>query len=228
MLKIALFSDTHGEHRKLKFDDDTDIAIFAGDAGTYRDPYRNELPVLDFIDWYASLKVKHKVWIAGNHDTSIESGIVNARELSGQKGLLYLQNDIIIVEGLKIFGSPCTPTFGYGWAFNVDRGKRLEILWDNIPIDTDIIVTHGPAFGILDMTETRLNVGCKDIANRIQTIKPKLHVSGHIHEAYGHVLKDETHYVNASVLDLSYKLTNDIIYLNVDEDKNFKIIENEK
>lgn len=226
-LKILLFSDTHGKHDELKIEGEYDIAFFSGDAGTYRDPYQNESSILDFIEWYSSLaNIKHKVWIAGNHCTSIEHGLIDTKKLSEEKGLIYLQHESIEIEGLKIFGSPYTPRFGYGWAFNVDRGESMKRYWSEIPDDTEFLIVHGPPYGILDAVMSGERVGCEDMIERINNLKNlKLVQYGHIHEDYGHELIDDVHYINASVLNLRYELQNNPFIFEVDENKELKIIQ---
>lgn len=226
-IKIISFSDTHGKHGMLKLEDEYDIAIFSGDAGTYRNPYQNESGILDFIEWYSSLKnIKHKIWIAGNHCTSIERGFVDAKKLSKEKGLIYLEHELIEVEGLKIFGSPYTPRFGYGWAFNVDRGEPMKKYWSEIPDDTEFLIVHGPPYGVLDMVMSGERVGCKEMTKRINELENlKLIQYGHIHEDYGHELIDDVHYINASVLNLRYELQNKPFIFEIDENKELKIIQ---
>lgn len=226
-LKIISFSDTHGKHGALKIDGEYDIAFFSGDAGTYRSPYQNEAGILDFIEWYASLKnIKHKIWISGNHCTSIEYGLVNAKKLSEEKGLIYLQHESIEIEGIKIFGSPYTPSFGYGWAFNVDRGESIKKYWSEIPDETDILIVHGPPYGVLDTVMSGERVGCKDMTERIKNLKNlKLVQYGHIHEDYGHEIIDGVHYINASILNLRYELQNKPFIFEFNENRELKIIQ---
>ena len=108
---------------------------------------------------------------------------------------------------MKIWGSPVTPTF-FNWAFNVDRGKAIEKYWNMIPIDTDILLTHGPVKGILDRTISDINAGCEDLLNTVKKVKPKFHLFGHIHEAYGKEKVKETTFVNGSLLNEKYELVN--------------------
>ena len=177
-------SDSHGYHGFLNVPDNIDMVIFSGDCSNPRDPYTNEKEVRNFITWFDSLPIKHKIFVAGNHDTSIEKGLITKDNFE-QCGIHYLENETIEIEGLKIFGSPLSPTFGNGWAFNKDRDK-LERIWMNIiDDDVDIVVTHTPPKGILDLAEkmdgTLEFCGCKSLTNRIREINPKLHCFGHIH-----------------------------------------------
>ena len=117
----------------------------------------------------------------------------------------------ITIDGIKIWGSPIQPEF-FNWAFNRKRGAEIDKHWQLIPDDTDILVTHGPPFGYLDETARMERVGCVDLLKRIDEIKPKVHVFGHIHEGYGTAINDrDTLFINASVLDEHYRLVNEPI-----------------
>ena len=95
------------------------------------------------------------------------------------------------------------------WAFYGDD-VSLQEKWDQIPDDTDILVTHGPPNGILDKTGAmfgNMNVGCQKLASQvIYRIKPKLHIFGHIHEAHGTYKpdKDGTEFANVAIMDEVY------------------------
>jgi Icc-related predicted phosphoesterase len=183
-MKIWHISDTHTYHNQLTIPEGVAIVIFSGDCSNPRDPYHNEPEVRGFIDWFSALPIPHKVFVAGNHDTSIEIGFVTKADFE-DKGIHYLENTHVTIEGFKIFGSPLTPSFGQGWAFNKERHK-LDRIWNKvIDIDTDIIVTHGPPKGMLDMGIDRQNImefcGCKSLLNVVKVINPKLMLFGHIH-----------------------------------------------
>lgn len=211
-MKIWCFADSHGLHSKLKVPENIDMAIFAGDAGTYKNPYINQAGVLDFIEWFESLKIKNKIWIAGSHDTSIEYGLINPKELC--KTSVYLEHESKEIGGIKIFGSPWTPWF-YDWAFNIPPDSE-EDKWQEIPRDTDIIVTHGPCRGILDVVSfDNKHVGDEKLLQKVQEIKPHYHISGHIHQNSGIIQGNPTTFVNAAVVDDKYKLVNNGIIIEI-------------
>lgn len=196
-MRILHISDTHTYHDLIKIPSGLDMIIHSGDCSNPRDPYNNESEVRDFIDWYKEIPVKHKIYVAGNHDTSIEKGLVTKDDFKNA-GIIYLENESIVIDGIKIFGSPHTPNFG-NWAFMKERNK-LERFW-RLAIDEDvnIVVTHGPPKGILDKSYDRENnlecCGDKSLLNRILEVQPTYSLFGHIHNC-----KD---IVNAGVQKLS-------------------------
>lgn len=198
MKKIWHFSDTHTFHNLLTIPEDIDIVIFSGDCSNPRDPYNNEPEIKAFIQWFKELPIEHKIFVAGNHDTSIEKGLVKKIDFSGYN-IHYLYNDYINIDGIKIFGSPNQPTFGTNWAFNVRRDK-LDRLWSSVDDDVDIFVVHGPPKGILDTSYDRNGnleyCGCNSLKKHIlNRIKPKLCLFGHIHNCED--------IINAGILKLS-------------------------
>jgi hypothetical protein len=116
----------------------------------------------------------------------------------------YLQDGLIEVGGLRIWGSPWQPWF-FDWAFNLPRGPALASKWALVPDGVHVLVTHGPPAGILDRTANEEAVGCHDLARALERILPRLHVFGHIHESYGRLERDGTTFVNASNCDLKYR-----------------------
>jgi Icc-related predicted phosphoesterase len=212
VIKIWLISDTHGKHEELLIPDHIDMVISAGDGGTYKNPHECKADLDRFLTWFNTLPIKHKVYIAGNHDTAMEAGLI---EEEIYQEVYILKHESIEIDGVKIFGSPYTPAF-FNWAYNSTEEELVE-LWKDIPNDLDILVTHGPPNNILDRCRDGYRAGCKNLLKRVIEVKPKYHVFGHIHEDGG---KKEEHdgviFINASILDLRYQHHNDgqIIELN--------------
>jgi len=175
---------------------DGDILLFAGDIGLEnRDDPR---PLENFNCWLGKLPHRRICVIAGNHDFFAEKHPQETKAIL--TNCSYLQHDYTEIEGLTIFGSPYSPRF-FDWAFNVDRGEPIKRKWDLIPSFADIVITHGPVMGILDVTPRGENVGCEDLFQRLQIIRPKVHVAGHIHSSFGVHHFNDTIYVNASICD---------------------------
>jgi len=196
-MEILHISDTHSYHDLLKIPENIDIVIFSGDCSNWRNPITNEPEVRDFIDWFSKLPMLYKVFVAGNHDSSIESGLVSREDFSANN-IIYLENEDVTIEGFKIWGSPYTPTFG-NWCFMKQRSK-LDKLWQSIPVDTNIIVVHTPPKGVLDLSYSREHelefCGCSALKKRVMKLPNlKLVCFGHIHNN-----KDIT---NAGIMKLS-------------------------
>lgn len=214
MKRITFISDTHSKHKQITKDlPGGDILLHAGDMSTMG--YNREIE--DFLKWFADINnYETKIFIAGNHDWGFQNNPEWCKEqINTYKGKLdYLQDDLLIVgeeyeTGVKIYGSPWQPEF-FNWAFNLKRkGEELAEKWEQIPVNTDILITHGPAWGYVDKVIGRYeNLGCELLSQRIKTIKPKIHLCGHIHSGYGHVFDGTTHHINASVLNERYIYTN--------------------
>jgi Icc-related predicted phosphoesterase len=201
-LKFVAISDTHCRHYNLKLPKG-DVLIHAGDV-TYRG---RQDEVEDFLKWFREQPFRYKVFIAGNHDFFFQKTKKETLEKMIPREVIYLNDSGIELEGIKLWGSPITPFF-FDWAFNRLRGATINKHWKLIPPDTDILITHGPVFGILDTVMNDRHVGCKDLLIKVKEVKPKVHVCGHIHESYGKIRKNETLFINACVLNESYEFIN--------------------
>jgi Icc-related predicted phosphoesterase len=206
MLRVTLISDTHTKERNVLVNGG-DLILHSGDVMNSGYDWED---LYDFLKWFSELPYKMKVFIPGNHDRYIEDKPFDAWKMIREfndKGVVCLIDDFVEFEGLKIYGSPWQPEF-YNWAFNLPRnGKELEEKWNNIPDDTDILLTHGPAWGILDTVVNRrdMNLGCEMLTKRLETLHPLIHSCGHIHSGRGYVKKGNTHFFNSSVLDERYR-----------------------
>lgn len=182
-MKIYHISDTHGFHKSISIPDGIDLIVHSGDASNRRDPYYNEFEVRSFAAWFSNLPVKHKIFVPGNHDTSIESGLLR-KDFFENLGIHLIINNELTISGHKIWGSPYTPKFG-DWSFMMNEND-LNLVWEQIPLDTDILITHGPPKGILDNVISNddfqiINVGSKTLMNKISKLSLEAHLFGHIH-----------------------------------------------
>lgn len=199
-MKFVAISDTHGQHQKLSLPQG-DVLIHAGDVspkGTFRQ-------VKDFLSWFSTLDFEYKIFIAGNHDFYFEKADPSEIKHHIPNNIIYLNDSAVEIAGIKIWGSPIQPWF-HDWAFNRQRGTEIKKHWDLIPNDVDILVTHGPVYGILDTTIRGEKVGCQELLSKTQEIQPKVHICGHIHEHYGTYQSAETLFINASILNLRYQI----------------------
>jgi Icc-related predicted phosphoesterase len=219
-MKITAISDLHGHYPEL---DGGDLLIIAGDL-TKRDSNEEYIVHFPVWLWYQSKKYRKVVFTGGNHDNIMYSGRMFPMPKDLKEKCTYLFDSGCEFDGFKIWGSPWTKTFEgmnpHCKSFTMDTEDELKKKWDLIPDDTDILVTHGPPYLIFDKTTSGEFVGSPTLRERIEAIKPKLHVFGHIHEDGGHqiLLKHDgpnTLCVNASIMNEHYKPVNKPTYLEI-------------
>ncbi|KOY87706.1 metallophosphoesterase [bacterium 336/3] len=205
-MKILCISDTHGQHRKLNLPE-ADMIIHAGDMSGKGEAWQ----IREFFEWFSKLSYRYKICIAGNHDFMAEREPEEFLKLVPDN-CIYLNDSGIEIENIKIWGSPISPAY-HNWAFNKERGHEIAKHWDLIPPDTDILITHGPPLDVLDKTIWGKRVGCEDLKKKIEQIRPKIHIFGHIHEDYGILKIFDTTFINASSINIDYiPLHKPIIY----------------
>lgn len=209
-MKITCISDTHNKQQYIDTREfsTTDILIHAGDfTGN-----GNAAQTLAFLQWYSDLSVPHKILVAGNHDFSACSETFPSM-LAQFPSITYLRNSSVTIDGLVIWGSPFSNIFGR-WAFMADDIELADI-WEQIPKDTNIVITHGPAYGIGDLVDNDYepgrdkHVGSQSLRLRLEKLKHlKLHVTGHIHSGYGTYFKEKYVTINGAQLDDDYQFIN--------------------
>ena len=187
-----------------------DVLIHAGDFSISRD---SSVDLLEFAKWFQALPYKHKILVPGNHDWCFQNNENWSRAQLPTVNVLI--NEEVIIEGLKFYGTPYQPIF-CDWAFNLPP-TQLKVEMDKIPLDTNILITHAPPYGILDKVSRQNagSVGCRILSKKVAVIRPKLHIFGHIHSGYGQYHRLKTRFINASLCDDSYKTVNKPIVVEV-------------
>ncbi len=224
-LKIVCLSDTHCQHQRLVIPN-CDLLLHSGDF-TYKGTY---LETLSFLNWFSVQSASHRVYICGNHELelcSIHGRRQSTYELTNlfKDSCVYLENSSTTCAGIKVFGTPVTPWF-YDWAFNARRDDdkqhmdypSIRDIYNNIPLDAQILIVHGPPYGILDETERDGRVGSKELLDIIEQ-RPalKLVVCGHLHLNGGQTYQHgNTLIVNAASLGENYRDLNKLIELDME------------
>lgn len=221
-MRIVCISDTHGLVDDLVLPEG-DVLVHAGDMSMQG----SDRELILVGEWFAKQPHKHKVVIAGNHDWGFFNDRTLAVSLLKQAdfsdSIRYLQDGACTIDGVKFYGSPWQPEF-CDWAFNLPRsGAELRDVWDRIPGDTDVLITHGPPKGVLDLVIRRMPggarykdlTGCELLYKRVQQVRPKVHVFGHIHEGAGQLEKGGVTFVNAATCTRRYKPTNPPIVIDL-------------
>lgn len=206
-MRVVCLSDTHNTQGNFDVPDG-DLLVHAGDFSMMG----REHEIRDFDAWLGTLPHRRKIVVAGNHDWMFQTD--PPRALSMITNATYLEDSEATVEGLHVWGSPWQPWF-FDWAFNLQRGREIAAKWALIPAGVDILITHGPPADILDTVPRGEHVGCADLKRELARVKPRLHVFGHIHDAYGTHRADGTIYVNASICDEAYEPTNKAVVIDL-------------
>ncbi|MBP5687161.1 MAG: metallophosphatase domain-containing protein [Muribaculaceae bacterium] len=181
-MTILHLSDTHGLQERLGAMPPADVIVHSGDfthSGT-------EEEVLDFLNWFISLDYPNKIFVVGNHDLCLW----DAEDIEDlPSNVHFLQDRSITIDGVKFFG------LGY---------NHPEELIDPA---TDVLITHEPPLEILDYS-MGMHWGNLPLRERVELVKPQLHLFGHAHESYGTTERDGIIFSNGSLLDDYNKLVN--------------------
>lgn len=206
-MRIVAISDCHGKYNKIKIPE-CDLLISCGDYSIQGRIHE----VRNFHKWLNKQEASHIISCQGNHELMVERNFQVSKMVALEEcpAVHFIDEGLIEIEGVKIWCSAITPFF-CNWAWNRFRGSNIQEHWDKIPKDIDILVTHGPPYGILDTVyypdgvTPKEKVGCADLYSKIQYLdKLRYHFFGHIHGAYGHKEINGIHFYNVSICDEMY------------------------
>lgn len=186
-MKILHLSDTHNCHHRLRELPEADVVVHSGDfcmAGT-------EQEALDFMNWFCDLPYKHKIFICGNHDECLYGANIDGLD----SNVHFLCNSGIEIDSIKFHGIPM---------FLSDCVTERQIQnYAKIPDDTDVLITHSPAYGILDFDDG-INYGSEELLEKISTLNLKAHLFGHIHAQHGVSMLNGTFFSNGAIMNSNY------------------------
>lgn len=195
-MKILHLSDTHGAHHRLTNLPKADIVIHSGDFCMVGE----EREALDFLNWFCNLSYRHKIFICGNHDECLYCANINGLD----SNVHYLCNSGIVIDGVRFYGVPM---------FTEDCiSSRQARNYAAIPDDTDVLITHSPAYGILDLDDSidgeLINYGSEELLSQLSVLNLHAHLFGHIHRQHGILRKDGIIYSNGAIMSEDYTQLN--------------------
>lgn len=198
-MKIKIISDTHNQH-DLHTDLECDLLIHSGDAGTKG----NFTELEAFLKWFVKQPAKYKIFVPGNHDRHIK-GKPQLQLLAREYGITVLMNEGITINGLKIWGGTYVPRVKDGlYIEGHDLGRRV-LAWRHMPDELDLLITHAPPWGILDINKEGFHCGCNQLTEKVRNNNIKYHVFGHIHEDGGKSIEAwGTKFYNCAVKNREY------------------------
>ena len=205
-MKVVVISDTHGDHRKLGVLEG-DVLVHCGD---FEDLFGPDDQMLDDVDaWFGEQRFELILCTGGNHDLALEQ-----RLMAGQapfQNALFLLDETVTFHGLKFHGAPWVPQLS-GHAFFADR-PALTAAWSRIPDDVDVLITHTPPRGALDVSSRGLVLGCEALAARLEMLSPRLHCFGHVHAGRGQEHRHGTTYVNATSVNSHFEIAHPPVFI---------------
>ncbi len=179
-MTILHISDTHNRHSLLGELPMADVLVFSGDMGMAG----TEDEIIKFLNWFMDQPHAHKIFVAGNHDDRIWGEQIEGLDTNCH----FLDNSGITIGGVHFYGlSGCREDF------------------DNVPKNTDVLITHVPPRGILSVSQG-CEFGNAELLARVDIVQPRLHLFGHIHAAYGVEERGKTLFSNAALVDEDYNL----------------------
>ncbi|KAJ8902316.1 hypothetical protein NDN08_006723 [Rhodosorus marinus] len=194
-MRLVCISDTHDYHQEIEIPDG-DVLIHAGDfteGGSASDIRR-------FNEWLGTLPHRNKIVIGGNMDFAL--GIMSKAEADDTlSNAIYLQDSQVEIDGYVFYGSPFTPKFV--GVFQLYNATDTQEMISKIPDRVDVLITHGPPYGILDSPSSGGHVGCQALERKVMEIDPKIHVFGHIHNSYGSMRQGDKGTLFANVAQYS-------------------------
>lgn len=218
-LKVVAISDVHCKWNSVTIPE-CDLLISAGDYSFLGEPH----VVKDFHKWLDEQPANHIISLQGNHEKQVERNFLLSKQIAEEAcpGVHFIDEGLVEIEGKNIWCSAITPFF-CNWAWNRYPGENIQKHWDRIP-NTEknplhILVTHGPPYGILDEVKgfygkngeyEPKNCGCPQLLKKVLEIKPEVHIFGHIHPAFGSLIREDIRFFNASICDDSYKAVNPV------------------
>lgn len=208
-MKIAHFSDLHGDYNLIGDIEKPDLWICTGDfMPNFTSPIIHKKIRLETernkqFEWFSkNLQKINKMlrnvpifWTNGNHDFIKPFGI---------NRLLYIEEGIYgEFNGLKFAGFPEIPIINGNWNGEVGFQEMIRICKNVFSESFHVLITHTPPKNILDNLSYHgyENVGSEPLETFIFNSNIILHCFGHIHEQGGKIeKKDDIIFSNAATV----------------------------
>jgi len=224
-MRIAVAADIHGCWESVKYPK-ADVLVIAGDLCENTNAEGQVDELFEFNKFAKQLKkdkYKEIILVAGNHDFCFE--LLPCKSKSVIPEIIYLQDSSVEIDNFKFYGSPWQPWF-WDWAFNFPDPQKnffkarahARRVWDAVPKDINILITHGPPYRILDEAKTAEQVGCPYLLDRINELEQlKLHIFGHVHYSKGIRYLNKKLFVHATICPGYTKQTRPIRVINIEK-----------
>lgn len=190
-------SDTHKQHKEWdRYLTGGDVLALTGDFDL-----EHYLQLEEFLEWLKKVgkKYTYVLLVGGNHDQVLADNLEEFKNSLKGTNIFFLDNEPLTLFNPKVIFYGSSASVGYGnvyTAFAGTDGYLKDKVWNKIPKNIDILLTHTPPYGICDAY-----YGSHSLLEKVQQLPNlKLHMFGHIHVGYGHKkIKDKT-FVNSCLL----------------------------
>ncbi|MEL7449854.1 MAG: metallophosphoesterase family protein [Pseudomonadota bacterium] len=189
-MKLVVISDTHLRHEhfgRLQ----GDVLIHCGDMFDLFEEDGADMAAMD--RWFGEQDFDLVLCTGGNHDLPLERAL--QRDPQPFRNAVYLQDDAYTYQGKVFWGSPWVPDLPYH-AFHASS-RELVDKWSRIPVGVDVLITHTPPRSILDESSGGYALGCHDLMQAVNHVKPSVHCFGHIHHSRGELQRRGIRFINA-------------------------------
>lgn len=210
-MRLVAISDVHTKWQNIVIPE-CDVLISAGDYSFHGQPDI----VKSYHEWLNEQPAKRIISGQGNHEEWVEKNFEAAKEIAIQAcpRVDFLEEGGVTIEGVNFWYSSITPYFN-DWAYNKKPGSDIDKHWQLIPENTNVLITHGPPYGILDVVfypdgVPKERVGCWNLKEKVKQIKPDIHIFGHLHDCHGEVHENGTSYYNVAICDDMYMPSNPV------------------
>lgn len=209
-MKLVATADTHFPI-PAELVPDGDVLIIAGDF-MYEGTPAEWAPRVQAL---AALPHKHKILVPGNHDYFPFHYRGLARSQLRRVANTTLVDDFdpqFEIDGVKFLAIPYVTGLP-GWAYNQEEPYVYEWLKASVTgYDPDVIISHSPPYQIGDACGTKpvQHYGCMAFNKWFYEPgrKPRVWISGHIHESYGRRHVDGCDFFNVAMCNEDYEQVN--------------------
>jgi Icc-related predicted phosphoesterase len=178
-MKILAFSDLHRNRDAAQLIVDAsraaDVVVGAGDFATHGIGLRDTIDLLRTV-------IVPMVLVAGNHDDLDEL----RQACCVNNATHVLHGEAVIIGGIPFFGLGFEIPAGRRtdpWNRQLDEEESAELIRGCPP--SAVLVTHSPPFGCADVQRDGAHEGSRAVRDAVLATKPRLHLCGHIHHAWG-------------------------------------------
>jgi hypothetical protein len=205
-MKIIAFTDIHGSYKRVEDiikSEQADVVLIGGDLTNVGSVKEAE----GAINLFSAIS-KKLFAITGNMDLPQHDDMLKRIGIS-------LNGNGIIFDGIGFFGVSASPFSPLNTPNEVSEEMITNTLkqgYEKIKeANITIMVSHAPPYGSkVDITHSGIHVGSTAVREFIEDYQPNVVICGHIHEARGQDILEDTKIVNCGQAGRGYYAVIDV------------------